>query len=233
MPTRLIQPRTRGADEKRMTPNEQLFVKALMADPQWNTTRAARAAGCKNPSQDANRMLKSPVVQAALGKAVHERAKRFDVKAEDVLRELIAIGGANIQDLVDEDGLIIPLHELPRELATAIKSFKVVEKVVQGDDGEPITMRVSDVVFHDKLTALEMLAKHLGLFEKDNAQTKPTLNFDISQLYQRPITDDPVERLIANPVMTPKALERDADIREADAVDPKVIYQVGELTEDR
>ena len=231
MATTLIQPAKRGASLRRMNTGEQMFVKALMADPQWNPTRAAKAAGCKNPSQDANRMLKSPVVQAALGKAIRERAEKFEIKGEHVLKELAAISSVNPQDLVDEEGNVIPLHELPRHVAAAIKSFKTVEREVAGEGGEMTTVKGCEVVFHDKLNALEMLAKHLGLFEKDNAQTKPTITFDISQLYQRPVTDDPVERLIANPEPSQTEL-RDAKIKEDEAVDPKVEYHLDELTEE-
>ncbi len=224
MPTKLLQPAKRGANDKRLTPNQQLFVEALLADPKFNATAAAKAAGYGAPGQAANKLMKDPVVTAIIGKEIRMRAEKFEVKAEHVLRELAAIGGANPQNLVDENGVLIPLEKLPKEVAAAVKSFKVTEKVVEGKNGKPVTLRVTDVVLHDKVTALDMLSKHLGLYEKDNQQ-KPNVVFDLSRLYQRPVIVDPVEAAIAR-------ASEPAKIGEV-VEPPKLTYDVDEFDGDR
>lgn len=213
----MINPNKRGASDKRLTPTERLFVKAMQADPMMNPAAAARAAGYKkNPSQAANKLMKRPAVMAILGKELHQRAEKFEIRADEVLQELHHLSMARGSDMFDEDGQLLPLQEMPDRVKAAIKSFKVTEKVVEGKNGKNHVLRVTDVELHDKKGALDMLMKHLGQYELDNKQ-KPGVTFDLSSLYVRPEIVDPVKALtgessiVVEPPSEPKKVEYKVD----------------------
>lgn len=230
--TRLINPNKRGASDKRLTPTERLFVKAMQADPMMNPAAAARAAGYKkNPSQAANKLMKRPAVMAILGKELHQRAEKFEIKADEVLQELHHLAMARGEDLFDEDGQFIPIKDMPERTRAAIKEFKVTEKILvekgkKGKDGKKaadreVLMRVTEIKLHDKVTSIDMLMKHLGQYELDNKQ-KPGVTFDLSSLYVRPEVVDPVAKLTGEASM----------VVEPPPEPKKVEYKVDELVED-
>ena len=77
------------------------------------------------------------------------------VSAQRILQELQAIGFASATDYlaVEEDALVIrSTRELSKEKAAAIASFERTSNGIK-------------VKFYDKLKALELLGKQVGLFE--------------------------------------------------------------------
>lgn len=221
MATRLIQPNKRGASDKRLTAAERTFVKAMQADKMMNPTAAAKIAGYKNPSQRANSLMKKPVIQAILSKELHQRAEKFEIRADEVLQELHHLAMARSEECFDEKGQLLPIKEMSDRAKAAIKSFKVTEKIVEGKKGQQITLRVTDVELHDKRGSLDMLMKHLGQYEKDNGQ-KPSLTFDLSQLYVRPVVRDPVMDAISAPAPT-------NIVEEPKKVTDKVLHDIDEF----
>ena len=197
----LMQPVKRARDVGKLTANQLLFTKALLADPGFNATKAAKAAGYAAPSVSANNLLKNKIVASVIGKAIHDRAAKFEVKADDVLRELMRIALASPKKLLDSDGNLIDLQDLSDDVAASVKTMKITVRHVKGADGEYNEERNTEIQFWDKVTALDLLGKHLGLYEKDNTQQKGKYILDLSAIYQqqRAITEDHVEKLIASP----------------------------------
>lgn len=221
MATRHLQPNKRKASDKRLTAAEQLFVKAMQADPMMNPCNAAKSAGYKHPAQRANDLMKKPAVKAVLARELHDRQEKFEIRADEVLKELHHLGMARASDLYDEKGQLLPLEDMPDRARAAIKSFKVTEKVVDGGKGKkPVTIRTTDIELHDKKGAIDMLMKHLGQYEKDNGQ-KPAMVFDLSGLYQRPAVRDPVDDAITAQ-MSAKIVEETK----------KIVYTVDEMVEE-
>ena len=83
------------------------------------------------------------------------RRKKKEVSRERVMEELVAIGFARVTDFlcVENNELVVrPTDELSPEAGAAIAS---IERTGQG----------FKVKFYDKLKALELLGKHMGMFD--------------------------------------------------------------------
>ena len=81
---------------------------------------------------------------------------------EAVAAELIALGTANITDIVNLDGTVKPIDEIPEEALRAIKKISV-----RGDD---ITIEM-----HDKVSVLRVLAKASGMLDPEQNEDKPSI----------------------------------------------------------
>lgn len=157
---------------RKMTPRQQRFVEQYVVD--LNATQAAIRAGYspKTAKQIGSKLLTKIDIQEAVAVRQIELSKATGVTAQRVITELAKIGFANMEDYmrVDENGgATMDLSALTRDQAAAISEV-TSETVIMGhgDDVEPI--RKSKIKLHAKQSALEMLGRHLGVFEKDNQQ---------------------------------------------------------------
>jgi len=140
---------------------EEIFVNEYFVD--FNASRAFRAAGYKtDPSKDAHRVLSRPSVAKAVAARKKKMAEANDVSANRVIEELRRVGFLNARDLFDAEGNLIPVNKLPEAVAAAIHPTEVVQRNLAAGDG--VTDRVHRIRVHDKLKALELLGKKLGLF---------------------------------------------------------------------
>jgi hypothetical protein len=158
-----IQPRKYGRDLEVLNPKQRFFVENLLADRDFNATKAAQLAGYKAPATSACQLLKNKVVGAAIGKAIQERIYECKVTANQVLRELCSIGFFNPKRLLTETGTLIELKDLPDEIAGAIKSMEISFEESITEEGTPCKIRNVKFLFYDKVAALGLLMKHLGM----------------------------------------------------------------------
>lgn len=141
-----------------MTGKQERFVEEYLID--LNATQAAIRAGYspKTANEQGARLLAKVSVQAAISKAQAERSRRTGINQDRVIRELAKVAFLNPVDVIDMDEATIQ-GQANRDDTACIASVKV--KTIPTDDG-PITER--EVKTYDKLKALELLGKHLGMF---------------------------------------------------------------------
>lgn len=139
-----------------MTKKQKMFVEEYLLD--LNATQAAIRAGYSPETAGAigAENLKKPQIQRAVAKAMAERSRRTGVNADRVVRELAKIAFANAGDLIDAGDATLKPDAGPDDLA-AIQSIKVKDL---GDMGIEREIRLAD-----KLKALELLGRHLGIFD--------------------------------------------------------------------
>lgn len=159
MSTSLIRPRKRGARQASLTDKQRIFVHEYLADDKFDGARAAKKAGYAKPSNAAGKLMKQKHVAAYLGRKLYERMVSCELSAEVVLKELSHIGFADVRDLFDERGVMIPVQDLPDSIARAIASVEVTstEKL----DGSVQT--TAKVKLNSKMDALKLIAQHLGM----------------------------------------------------------------------
>jgi phage terminase small subunit len=93
------------------------------------------------------------------------------VTADKVLKETAALAFADLRVLFDSDGRLLPPTMWPDHVAAAVSSFKVLSRQMPGSD--PVEMEyVIAVKTWDKVKALELLGRHMGLCRHDNSRNE-------------------------------------------------------------
>ncbi len=128
-----------------------------------NQTAAAIAAGYKASSAAvvASTLVRDPRIVQRLDINAHKRMRYREKTQGNILDELAKLGFANILDFFDGDGLRIPLADLPRDVAAAVKDLKVTRS--EHPDTKQVTESV-ELKLHDKKSALEQLGKNQGMW---------------------------------------------------------------------
>lgn len=153
-----------------MTAKQTLFCKEYLID--LNATRAYKAVyiGIKNDAVAASngeRLLRNADIQAFVAEEMEKRGKRTDITADKVVKELAKVAFFDIRKIYNEDGSLLKPSELDDDSAGAVMGLESFEDVLTAG----VTRKVK---LSDKVKALEILGRHLGIFEKDNGQKLPT-----------------------------------------------------------
>jgi phage terminase small subunit len=175
-----------------MTPKAARFVKEYLID--LNATKAAERAGYskKTAYSAGQRLLKHVEVAAAIEKAAAKRAEKTDITAERVLRELGLIGFGDLKAIFDDDGRLRPMHELPESVSRTLGAVEVrretVKRNVSGDIETDVTEQVIKVRSWDKIRALELLGRHLALWNEKlpGADEVEPLRIEITRRHASP-----------------------------------------------
>lgn len=141
----------------KLTEKQQRFVDEYLID--LNATQAAIRAGysAKTADVQGSRMLGNVKVQQAISEIMANRSKRTGVNQDMVVRELARIAFIKMTDVVDNNGRIKE-NASPDDLA-CIESMKY--KSSESDTGSSVEREVK---LASKLKALELLGKHLGMW---------------------------------------------------------------------
>lgn len=155
-----------------MTQKQKRFIEEYLID--LNATQAAIRAGYSpdTAQQTGSENLSKPVIRAQIDRAMAERSKRTGVNAERVIQELAKIAFVNAAEVIDPKTATVKEDALPEDTA-AIQSVKVK---TFGEDGLEREIKMAD-----KLKALELLGKHLGMF-KDKIELSGGLDTEKSKL---------------------------------------------------
>ncbi len=125
-----------------------------------SVTQAAIRAGYSPAaaSDIGSENLRKPQIRARIDKSLAAQSSRTGVTADRVVRELARVAFANSQDVVNYDDATVK-PDAVRDDTAAVASVRV--KTIPTKDGPGVEREVK---MHDKLKALELLGKRLGLF---------------------------------------------------------------------
>lgn len=135
----------------------------------WSSSAVARKASA---------MAARPDVAARIVELATKVEEEFVVRTADLLREsmrLALMDPSKIIGIKEGKNVILLPHELDADTRAAIASFEI-------DEFGKVKYK-----FWDKNSALERLFKHKGLFEKDNAQTRPEIPTSIQLVPLQPV----------------------------------------------
>lgn len=150
----------------KLNPQQRLFIQEYLVDQ--NGCRAVSAAGytqnLASANQRAIKLLKHPVIRREIKLALDARVKKVKFKAAHVLRELARIAQADIAKCFDKEGMLKPIHKIPRDVRRAISSIETVVEYEKVGGKKRAVGYTKKIRFWDKTKALELSGKHMKLF---------------------------------------------------------------------
>lgn len=128
----------------------------------YNATKAARGAGYTllNSAQAGYELLRNPEIQARIAELMADEAELFDMSADEAKAETAALARFDLADLYDEDGQLIPIHELPRHVSICITEIEYDKLRL----GIPVKVKAGK----DKMAAIDKVHRIHGSYEADN-----------------------------------------------------------------
>ncbi len=205
-----------------MTPKQQRFVDEYLTD--LNATQAAIRAGysARTAQMQSSRLLSKVMVQAAVSEGRAVQQNRTQVSADRVVLEAWHIATADARELVEvwvqacahcwahkpSGDSAIDRDRSPDSACTECFGDGEAQVVVHDVRtvspaaaalyaGAKQTRYGIEIQMHSKLDAMEKLAKHLGLYEKDNRQKADPLTSLLHTIAKgngngfKPVADDP------------------------------------------
>lgn len=109
-------------------------------------------------------LLRNPKIKKAIEQGAEDKIARTKITQDKVLAEYAKIAFFDIRQLYDDRGELIPVYELPEDVARALSGIEhFVEYETIGNHKE-LTGRTTKVKTNDKNKALDSMGKHLGMF---------------------------------------------------------------------
>lgn len=141
----------------KLTEKQQRFVDEYLID--LNATQAAIRAGysVKTANEQGCQNLAKLSIQQAIAEKMAERSKRTGINQDRIVLELAKIAFVKMTDIVDEEGRIRP--DATDDDLSCIESVKYKESSSMNGDSVEREVKISS-----KLKALELLGKHLGMW---------------------------------------------------------------------
>ncbi len=170
---------TKPKAERPLTPKQERFVEEYLTNGRSAAAayRAAYNAASMKPKQvheEACKLLANPKVaqrvKVATASAREAADQVVEVKSTDVLLSAKRAMLADLAQALDKDGNTLPLQKWPDDLRLALDSVQFETRI---DDDTGTVTRVTKVKLSPRAVARDQLAKHLGLYERDNAQKRP------------------------------------------------------------
>ena len=142
----------------KLTAKQKRFIEEYLID--LNATQASIRAGYSpNTAQEiGSENLSKPIIKNEIDKAIAERSRRTGINQDRVLREIAKIAFVNPSDVINFNQATVKENASDDDLAV-ISGVKI--KSIPTDDGD---IQEREVKLYDKLKALDMLGKHLGMF---------------------------------------------------------------------
>lgn len=123
----------------------------------------------------ASELAANDKVSARIAALQAESAKSAGLDSVRILQEVARLAHSDIAGIIGPNGKVLLPHELDPVTRAAVASFKI-------DEYGRIEYK-----FWDKKGALDMAMKHLGLYEKDNAQKPPPLIGEVRLVPLQPL----------------------------------------------
>lgn len=168
----------------KLNARQKRFVEEYLVD--LNASAAARRAGysLKTADVSGHENLKKPEIAEAIALAQKKRSEKTRITAERVLEELARIGFSDPRKLFDAQGTLKPIAEWEEDSARAIASIETLEVFEGSGDSRTIVGHTKKVKLWDKVSALEKIARHLGMFI-DRVKLEGGVQVEVTELVCR------------------------------------------------
>lgn len=160
----------------KLTDKQEKFCNEYLID--LNATQAAIRAGYspKTAMEQGYQLLQKTSVAAFIQERRKELQEVTGITQKRVLEEYAKIAFSDIRKAFDENSLLIGIKDIPDDIAACLSSIEIDQLWGQSMDGKIQIGETKKVKVWNKINALDSLARHLGMFEKDNEQSKPVVH---------------------------------------------------------
>jgi phage terminase small subunit len=148
------------------------FIDAYIANGQ-NARQAAISIGVpENRADDfAKNVMRRPDASAEIDRRLAELAAPHKMNAERAMNLLVKVATNDRRKFFNADGTLKMVHELDEDTQLALDGFDVESRKEFGENRKvDAEITTSKVKLAKRLSAIDMLFKHFGLYAKDNAQ---------------------------------------------------------------
>jgi len=176
--------------EFQITDKMRQFVDEYLID--MNATQAAIRAGYSEATaqEQSSQLLDRPDIRELVEQRQKDRIDRTQLSQDLTVNELKTIAFSDVADfvIVKEGGVIEqrPFNELKKEQTRCVKKIKQTVRTAQSSDGSILHQTATlEIELHDKLKALELLGRHLGMFNdsirlKSEEPLPLTISFEVA-----------------------------------------------------
>ncbi len=169
----------RGGQKREATAQRhRLFIANYLSNGN-NALRAAIAAGYseKTAGQAGHKLMQIPEIIKAIAAEAERVAKKAGVTAERTLEILGHVNESDLRRYFRPDGSMMAPSEWDADMAAAVASFEAIPVLLsRATARKPAVIGYNyKLKFWDKNAGVDKAMKHLGLFEKDNAQGRESL----------------------------------------------------------
>lgn len=152
-----------------LTDKQRRFIEEYLVD--LNATQAAIRAGYSEDTARsiASELLTKPDIQSAINKAMARLSKRTEITQDKVLQQLAKIAFADIKDIL-EFGPVEKIEDVDEEGNSIVKIKSAVMIKPSSEVDGTVIAEVSEtrdgikVKRNDQVKALELIGRHLGMF---------------------------------------------------------------------
>ena len=154
-----------------LTPKQESFCKEYIrtgnATEAYRLSYDTKKATAKSVNELASRMLKDIKIASRIKELQEKINERFEISVGRVLQEYAKIAFLDPRRMFDEAGNLLPVTKMEADVAAVLAGFEI-NMTMEGAK----FLQVAKVKFSSKVAALDSLARHLGMFQKDNEQGK-------------------------------------------------------------
>ena len=154
-------------ENSKITNKQKQFCIEYLID--FNATKAAIRAGYspRSARQIGSDLLTKHDIQQEMQRIANKAVDKTEVSVERIVKEYADIAFSDFGKLYDENGNLLELDQIDKGTASALKYYAVKSSKSKGKSRE-----VTKIVFHDKISALDVLAKYLNLCDSINISSR-------------------------------------------------------------
>jgi len=160
----------------KLTAKQEKFCNEYLIN--LNATQAAIRAGYSEKT--AAVIGAENLIKPNIANFIQERQKELQeetgITQKRVLEEYAKIAFSDIRQMFDGNNMLLSLKDVPDDIAACLSSVEVDQLWGASMDSKVQIGETKKVKVWNKINALDSLARHFGMFEKDNEQSKPVVH---------------------------------------------------------
>ena len=152
-------------NSENLTLQQQRFCDEYLVS--FNAYSAAVCAGYSMNTARKAELLHLPKIQAYLKAGMAKHAERLQVTHDMILRELAKVAFSNMGNYYDDNATLKPMCLLTTDEKAAISQYQIMDSLDQ--DGNRVG-ELSRIKLHNKMSALDKIARHVGFYGVNQSQ---------------------------------------------------------------